>query len=94
MTEHAFHTRWAIRLPNGKLAFSDLTNTAWMWDTRELAERAIGYFKHNADKIGVGDWEGEIVRQLCTPWIGEHDNADHLIQELTDWLARETGGKS
>jgi hypothetical protein len=88
-----FETRYAIRLPNGKLAFCDITSSPWIWDSRELAEKSIGYFKHNAEKIGVSQWEGEIVRQLCTPWIGEKDNADHLITELSAWLARETGGR-
>jgi hypothetical protein len=93
MTDYAaFETRYAIRLPDGSLAMSPY-DAPWMWSNRETAERAIGYFRHSAQKIGVAQWEGEIVRQLCTPWIGEHDNADHLITELTAWLARETGGR-
>jgi hypothetical protein len=88
----AFQTRYAIRLPDGNLAMAP-HDAPWMWDNRDTAQRAIGYFRQSAKKIGVNDWEGEIVRQLCTPWIGDDDNAVHLMQELTDWLARETGGR-
>ena len=87
-----FQTRYAIRLPDGKLAFSDVTNSPWMWDTRDQAERAIGYFKHNAAKIGVAEWHGEIVRQFCTPWVGETDSAKNLIAELSAWLEQQIGG--
>lgn len=84
--------RFAIRLPCGELAQSPY-GQAWMWDERAKAERAIAYFRAGAQRIGVTDWNGEIVRQLCTPWLGDNDRADHLIEELTRWLERETGGQ-
>lgn len=88
MTEYA--TRWAIRLPDGRLAMSSV-GQAWMWNDRATAEQAIGYFQHNAERMGITDWRGEIVRQYCTPWLADSDTAERLVDELTAWLARETG---
>jgi hypothetical protein len=85
-----FQTRYAIRLPDGTLALGP-AGTPWMWSDRSGAERAIGYFNYNARKLGVEEWNGEIVRQLCTPWIGENDNAATLVKDLSDWLAQQTG---
>jgi hypothetical protein len=88
MTGYA--TRWAIRLPNGRLAMANLA-LEWSWASREEAEQAIGYFRFNAERMGISDWNGEIVRQYCTPWLGDNDNGEHLVDELTEWLVRETG---
>ena len=86
----AYETRWAIRLPDGRLAMSSV-GQSWMWPDRATAEQAIGYFRFNAERMGITDWQGEIVRQYCTPWLADNDTAEHLFNELTAWLARETG---
>lgn len=92
MNEHDwFQTRWGIRLPDGNMAATAL-GPLWIWNTREEAERAMGYFRIHAERLGLHDWRGEIVRQLCTPWISEDDNAELLVAELSRWLERETGG--
>ena len=92
VAEHQwFSTRYGIRLPDGTMAISPL-GMPWTWEDREMAERAIAYFQYNAQRLGVTEWRGEIVRQFCTPWIGDRDNADILIRDLSEWLARETGG--
>lgn len=85
-----FQTRYGIRLPDGSMA-PTMAGTAWTCDSREVAEKAIAYFRDGAERIGVSDWSGEIVRQLCTPWISDTDNAQLLIKELNDWLAQQTG---
>ena len=92
MSDHDwFITRWGIRLPDGTMA-TTMQGQVWAWQNREDAERAAEYFKVYAAKIGISDWQGEIVRQLCTPWISEADNAEAMLEELSSWLARETGG--
>lgn len=91
--ENWFDTHWGIRLPNGQMA-KTLTGQAWAWPTREDAERALGFFRSYAAQLGVSDWSGEIVRQLATPWIGESDNAELLVAELSRWLEQQTGGGS
>ena len=86
----AYKTRWAIRLPDGRLAVSTF-GQEWLWDNRDDAERAIGYFRHNAERMGMPNWSGEIVRQYCTPWLADTDSGERLVDELTAWLVRETG---
>ena len=93
MTDHdMFHIRYAVRLPDGKLAAA-VTGIPWMWADRDAAEKAREHFADVAYKLGVDDWNGEIVRQLCTPWVGESDNihAQRFVDQLTDWLRKETG---
>lgn len=93
MTEPTWYQqRYAIRLPDGNLAISPF-GEPWNWEDRAKAERAIEYFRLGAERVGVHDWNGEIVRQLCTPWIGDRDRYDHLIDELNRWLDREIGGQ-
>lgn len=93
MNEHDWFTvRYGIRLPGGKMA-TTIHGQVWMWDTVEEAERAVGYFRTYAERqLGINDWTGEIVRQLCTPWISPDDNADLMVKELSAWLERQTGG--
>lgn len=95
MTTDAFTVRWAIRLPDGKVAGA-VTGGLYMWASREEAERALGYFEIHAEKLGVTGWRGEIVRQLCTPWVGECDDvrAAEFLDELTAWLEEQTGGEA
>ena len=93
MTTDAFSVRWAIRLPDGNVATA-ITGAPYMWASQEDAERALGYFKLHAEKLGVHNWRGEIVRQLCTPWVSECDDvrAAEFVDELTEWLEEQTGG--
>ena len=85
--------RYSIRLPDGTIARSAL-GQPWMWDDADDAERALGYFRVNAERMGVPDWEGSVVQQLCTPWIGLHDNASQLVAELSAWLEQQIAGGS
>lgn len=92
MTEQFWlQTRYGIRLPDGSMATS-MQGQVWSWPDIADAERAIGYFRSASERLGHDDWDGEIVRQLCTPWIGPRDNADALIEELSTWLAQQVGG--
>jgi len=86
-----FSVRWAIRLPNGNIWKGQYG--PWMWETEDAATQAIESIQRSADEIGVGEWRGGIVRQMCTPWIGKKDNADDLIGELSAWLERQIGGE-
>lgn len=86
-------TRWGIRNPDHTMATTWQGQT-WIWDNRDDAERALGYFRAAAEKLGVTDWRGTIVRQLCTPWLSEHDNTDQLVDELTRWLEQQIGGEA
>lgn len=95
MSDHdIFHLRYAVRLPDGKLAAA-VTGVPWMWADRDAAERAREHFRDVAYKLGVPGWSGEIVRQLCTPWVGDCDDlrAAQFVDQLTEWLKNETGGR-
>lgn len=93
MTDHLWlQTRYGIRLPDGSMATS-MSGQVWSWPDMSDAEKAVGYFRDASARLGHADWQGEIVRQLSTPWIGVHDNADTLIEELSAWLTEQTGGE-
>ena len=64
MTDYA--TRWAIRLPDGRLAMSSV-GQAWMWDNRQTAEQAIGYFQHNAERMGITWSRNHLANTLPEP---------------------------
>jgi hypothetical protein len=85
-----FIRQYAIRLPDGRIARSPY-GTLWTWDERDDAERALGFFRQGAERVGVNEWTGEIVHQLCTPWIGDHDRTTGFIDELTTWLEKQIG---
>jgi hypothetical protein len=91
-TPPGFSYRYAIRLPDGGLAMGPY-DSPWMWERHDSAVKALGYFAEAARKIGAENWRGEVVHQLCTPWIGEHDNAARLVDELSAWLAEQTGSQ-
>ena len=55
------------------------------WDSREDAERALADIKRKAAEIGIGEWLGVIVQQLCTPFT-MHDPAEHFADEVQQWL--------
>lgn len=55
------------------------------WDTRESAESALAEIRSKAADIGVGDWLGIVVQQLCTPFT-LHDPAEHFADEIQHWL--------
>lgn len=94
MNEHDwFQTRFAIRLPDGALAKTP-NGIEWTTGDRQIVEKAMAYYREGAERLGVEEWNGQVVRQLCTPWIGEDDNADLMIKELSDWLTRQTGAGS
>lgn len=57
------------------------------WDTREAAESALKDIRSKAAELGVGDWFGVIVQQLCTPFT-LHDPAEHFADEVQNWLSR------
>lgn len=87
-----FQTRYAVRLPDGQVA-KTVTGAEWIWDSAEDADRACAYFKAHVEQLGVHDWHGEVVRQLCTPWIGQHGMWSALsLAELARWLEEQTGG--
>lgn len=89
-----FQTRYAIRMPDGRLAMNSITGSPWIWVERADAEKAMGYFRAYAERLGVEDWHGQIVQQLCTPWVTECDyiTAQQFVDELTLWLEQQTGG--
>lgn len=86
-------TRWGIRNPDYTMA-TTWQGQVWMWDSRDDAERAMGYFRAAAEKLGVTGWEGTIVRQLCTPWLGENETPGRMVDELTRWLEQQIGGEA
>ena len=56
------------------------------WDTREGAEAALREIREKAADMGIGEWLGAVVQQLCTPFT-LHDPAEHFADEITSWLA-------
>jgi hypothetical protein len=59
---------------------------------RATAERHLAHHKEMAAQLGVSDWAGEVVSQLCTPFVGARDTGAHLVADLQRWLETQTGG--
>jgi len=55
------------------------------WDTREAADSAPKAFREKAAELGIGDWLGVVVQQLCTPFT-LHDPAEHFADEVQQWM--------
>jgi hypothetical protein len=91
-TRGEFKTKYAIEMPDGSLFKSPYSGAEVTWTDRPRAEEILEQLRMQATYMGVTDYRGRIVRQLCTPFIGDDDNADHLIAELNKWLADQTGG--
>ena len=94
MTDYSkFTTTWAIQMPDGSYAkASPREERPLMWSSRELAEEYMQQIKAAAASIGITAWTGRVVRQYCTPFIGDGDDAEVLVAELEAWM-RANGGK-
>jgi hypothetical protein len=55
------------------------------WDTREEADSALRHLRERAAELGVVDWLGVVVQQLCTPFT-LHDPAEHFAEEVQQWM--------
>jgi len=91
MTTNEFTLQFAIRLPDGNLWLSPLSGAVVTWSDRPGAEHVLEQLKIQAASIGLG-FLGTIVYRYCTPFIDETANGSGLVDELTAWLQRETGG--
>jgi phosphohistidine phosphatase SixA len=87
-----FTERFAVRLPDGSIATH--CGAEVLWPTRADAERQLDHGRHVAAMLGVHDWGGEVVSQLCSPFVGARDTAAHLVADLQRWLEAQTGGAS
>lgn len=56
------------------------------WDSREAADQALDGIRKQAAELGVFNWLGVAVQQLCTPFT-LHDPAEHFADEIQQWLA-------
>lgn len=88
-----YSQRYGVRLPDGDMAV-DPYRQVWMFEDRQRAEDLIHHLRTVAEKLGMSDWHGQVVRQLATPWISDDDNAALMVTELSAWLARQVGGES
>lgn len=63
----------------------DETRPPRTWDTREQADNALRNIRKQAAELGIGEWLGVVVQQLCTPFT-MHDPAEHFADEVQQWL--------
>lgn len=89
-----FSTRWGIRTPDGSMFKSPYSGAVVTWNDRERADEILDQLRTQATFMGVTDYKGTVVRQLCTPFVGDDDNVDRLIDELSAWLSQQTGSGS
>lgn len=87
-----YATQFAIRLPDGNLYLSPMSGAVVTWSERAGAEYVMEQLRAHATHIGAGTWDAQIVYRYCTPFVCEGDDAGRLVDELTAWLQRETGG--
>lgn len=85
-----FVERFAIRLPDGTIARYGCHEILFL--DRATAERQLDHCREAAAHLGVHGWPGEVVRQLCTPFVGDRDTGEHLVADLQRWLDTHTGG--
>lgn len=89
-----FSTRWGIRMPDGSMFKSPYSGAVVTWNDRERAEEILEQLRTQSAFIGVTDYKGCVVRQLCTPFVSDTDNVDHLMDQLSAWLTQQTGSGS
>lgn len=88
-----FAMQYAILLPDGNLWLSPLSGGVVTWTERAGAENVLQQLRLQAQSIGVA-FLGIVVHRYCTPFIDDSTDSAGLVDELTAWLQRETGGKS
>lgn len=84
-----------MRMPDSSSLFGNIFGPTWYsddtvrpprtWDTREAAESALNEIRKRAADLGIGDWLGVVVQQLCTPFT-LHDPAEHFADEVQQWM--------
>lgn len=88
------HTiQYGIRLPDGNMWRSPLSGAEVTWTERGGAEHVLEHLRTHAASMGMV-FGGTVVRRYCTPFIDETDDGARLVEELTAWMRRETGGNS
>lgn len=92
MSVNDFATQYAIRLPDGELFKSPHNGAVWTWSEFDGALHVLRQLQEQAHAMGIAAYGGSIVHRYCTPFVGDDDNAAALIDELTAWLAQQTGG--
>lgn len=91
MSPNDFAKRYAIRQPDGDLFKSPLTGGIVTWDEPAGAQHVLDQLRQAVAQTGMV-YTGTIVWQLCTPFIDDTADSSKLVDELTAWLQRETGG--
>lgn len=83
-----------IRMPKSSVWYADLFGRAYgsdetrpprTWDTRSAAESALREIREEAATLGISEWLGVVVQQLCTPFT-LHDPAEHFADEVQQWM--------
>jgi hypothetical protein len=88
-----FTVRYAVRMPNGALYRpffgDDHDHDPMTFDRREYAERFLVEIRRQAALVGVTNWCGCVVQQLCSPFtVG--DPGFEFAEQVAEWL-REQG---
>lgn len=92
-SSHDYAMQYAIRLPDGSLWTNPHNGGSVSWSEREGAEAALEQIRAQAAAIQA-QFHGEVVYRYCTPFLSDGDDASGLIDELTAWLEKQTGGAS
>ena len=81
---------FAVQLPDGTYAKETPAHEhPLLWGERQHAEFYAEQLREAARSIGL-EWNGRIVRQYCTPFVGDGDDAEQLLAELDSWLREQT----
>lgn len=77
---------FGVQLPDGTYAKSDPGQQhPLLWGERQYAEDYAEQLREAAKSLGL-TWTGRVVRQYCTPFIGDGDDAQELLAELDEWM--------
>lgn len=91
MTTNGFELQYAIQMPDGTIMKQNgNVGAPLLWETRDEAESYMQQLTASMGRYGV-NWQGRIVWQYMTPFVGDGDPSAHLIEELSRWLKTQGG---
>lgn len=83
---------YAIRQPDGTLASDGLTGETVTFDDIAKAEQALASLNRFTARMGVTNYQAEVVWQLRTEFIGMSDaKAQKLVSDVEGWLKSQGG---
>jgi hypothetical protein len=63
-----------------------------LFDTRADAEVLLNEIRRQAESVGVTNWGGQVVCQLCSPFVPV-DPAPLFCEHIESWLHQREAGR-